>query len=93
MTNKEILERNVKYLGDYLFNYANPEPTKWFTQNQAKKLDEGMYRRQIEVLYEHGVIEEQTYYDMLALLAKQLVIESTEEAEDVIRNLLLPVVK
>lgn len=93
MTREEILERNTEFLGAYLFTILNPRATKWFDKEKARKLDIGLYKRCVELLYEHGHIDEASFFSLMELMSAPFTPETKDEAESKVREMLFPDVK
>ena len=93
MPKDEILERNVEYLGAYLFDIANPKATKYFTTERAKSLDTGLYTRCAGLLHEHALIDEAALAKLMCLLEETIELETNYAAETRIREIIFPDVK
>lgn len=93
MTRDEILERNIEYLGTYLFNIMNPKATKYFDTKKSKSLDTGLYIRCAELLYGNNLINEAAFISLMDLLKEAFVPESQGAAETRVREIIFPDVK
>lgn len=90
MTSEEILDRNVEYLGSYLFSILTPKPSKWFAYDQSKALSAGMFIQATEVLFENNLISWGTLQKLRDLINSGEVPKDREEAESRVREILFP---